>query len=85
MPLSSYNSQRSIGIIGTSGNYYPLPYNVYEIRSQKLPPYTIAKIPSVSETQRHSSQQIEVAPSIISRLISFICPFLFSYFKKKAN
>ncbi|VDK85124.1 unnamed protein product [Litomosoides sigmodontis] len=66
-PLSSYNSERSIGnLIGTSGNYYPPSYNIYEIHSKKLRPNTIGKIRSISETQKHTSEQIEVQPSIIS-------------------
>ncbi|VBB34237.1 unnamed protein product [Acanthocheilonema viteae] len=72
---SSYNIQRSTSnIMGPSKNYNP-PYHIYGIHSQKMPSNTVTKVSQIYGPKRPSNelnenlQQIEVAPSIISRLI----------------
>lgn len=85
-PLLSYNDQRSTGnIMGTPENYNS-PYHIYRIHSQELPPNTVAKVPPIHKQQKYPNEydkilhQIEVAPSIITRLIISFFVFFFFFF-----
>lgn len=85
--LPSYNNQPSTGnIIGASENYIP-SYHIYGIHSQELSPNTVAEVPPFYEPQRYSDeqdedlQQVEVAPSLITRLIiDYLHSYIFSFF-----